>query len=235
MRTILISGASRGIGRAIALKALEDGHRISLGIRDLNSVKGSKLDPDISGSNRVILNHYEGNSPQTAKDWISATLDHFQKLDSLINCAGIFNRTKFLFSDSEEGEIEQLWRVNVMAPWFLTKEAWGEISKDGQGRVMFLVSLSGKRSKSNLAGYCMSKFALMGLCQTIRNEGWDSGIRVTAICPSWVNTDMASGIKSISQEEMTQPNDLASIVSNLLTLPNTCIPFEIEVNCNLEK
>ena len=234
MRTILISGANRGIGKAIALRALEDGHRISLGIRDLNSVKGTKLDPDISGSNRILLNHYEGNSPQTAKDWISATLDHFQKLDSLINCAGIFNRAKFLFSDQEEREIEQLWRINVMAPWSLTKEAWEELSKEGKGRVIFLVSLSGKRSKSNLAGYSMSKFALMGLCQTIRNEGWDKGIRVTAICPGWVNTEMASGVNSISKEKMTQPNEVASIVSNVLTLPNTCIPFEISVNCNLE-
>ena len=54
MRTILISGASRGIGRAIALRALEDGHRVSLGIRNLESVKDSKLDPNVSGKDKVI-------------------------------------------------------------------------------------------------------------------------------------------------------------------------------------
>ena len=80
----------------------------------------------------------------------------------------------------------------------------------------------------------MSKFALMGLSQTMRNEGWDKGIRVTTICPGWVNTDMASNVKSISKEEMTQPEDIASIVSTILKLPNTCVPFEVAVNCNHE-
>jgi len=216
------------------LRALKDGHRISLGLRNIDAVKGSKLDPNVSGSHRILLNQYEAKDPKQAKEWVTSTLDHFKEFDSIINCAGIFYRTKLLFSEKEEKEIEELWKVNVMAPWQLTKEAWKHISQNGSGRVIFLVSLSGKRSKGNLAGYSMSKFALMGLCQTIRNEGWDKGIRVTAICPSWVNTDMAANITSISKENMTQPNEIAAISSNLLTLPNTCIPFEIAVNCNLE-
>ncbi len=234
MRTILISGASRGIGRSIALKALQDGHRLSLGLRNFEQVKGSKLDPNISGSDRIILSHYEATDSQKAKEWVHKTISHFGQFDSVINCAGIFHRTKFLFSEGENSELEELWKINLMAPWLLTKESWKHISKHGEGRVICLVSLSGKRSKGNLAGYSISKFALMGLCQTMRNEGWEEGIRVTAICPSWVNTEMAKDIKSISKEEMTQPDDIASITSNLLKLPNSCVPFEIAVNCNLE-
>ena len=234
MRTILISGASRGIGRSIALKAIEDGHRISLGMRNIKDVKGSKLDPNISGSDKIFLSHYDANDPITAKQWVDSTIDYFKQFDSLINCAGIFYNTKFLFSDIEQYDIEELWKINVMAPWWLTKEAWSQITQNGSGRVIFLVSMSGKRSKGSLAGYSMSKFALMGLCQTIRNEGWNRGVRVTAICPGWVNTEMAAGVNSISKEKMTQPHDIASIASNLLELPNTCVPFEIKVNCNLE-
>ena len=106
MRTILISGASRGIGRSIALKALEDGHRISLGIRDLKSIKGSKLDPNVSGSDKIILNHYEANNPQRAKEWINSTINTFGYFDSLINCAGIFKKTGFIFSNEERNQIE---------------------------------------------------------------------------------------------------------------------------------
>ncbi len=105
----------------------------------------------------------------------------------------------------------------------------------GDGRIQVLVSMSGKRSKSNLAGYSTSKFALMGLCQTIRNEGWAEGIRITAICPGWVNTDMASKVKLLDKEKMTQPKDIALISSTLLKLPNSSIPFEIPINCVLEK
>ena len=88
-------------------------------------------------------------------------------------------------------DIEDLWKVNVMGPWILTKHAWKYLSLSNSSRIIVLVSMSGKRSKGSLASYSMSKFALMSLCQTMRNEGWDKGIRVTAICPGWVNTDMA--------------------------------------------
>ncbi len=235
MRTILISGANRGIGRSIAEKLLKDGHCISLGIRNPEELKETILDPKISGAENILLNKYDASEPLSAKNWVKETINHFGKIDSVIHSAGIFNKSQLLFSDKDQDEIENLWRINVMGPWWLTKEAWKHIEKSNKGRLIFLVSMSGKRSKGKLAGYTMSKFALMGLCQTARNEGWENGIRVTAICPGWVNTDMAAEVKSIPKEKMTQPNDIALITSNLLLLPNSCIPFEIAVNCNLEK
>ena len=98
-----------------------------------------------------------------------------------------------------------------------------------------LVSMSGKRCKGTLAGYTASKFALMGLCQAMRNEGWDQGIRVTAVCPGWVNTEMAAGVKTMPPEQMTQPQDLASLCAHLLTLPSAAVPFECAVNASLER
>jgi NAD(P)-dependent dehydrogenase (short-subunit alcohol dehydrogenase family) len=74
----------------------------------------------------------------------------------------------------------------------------------------------------------------MGLCQAMRNEGWASGIRVTALCPGWVNTEMAAQIKAIPATAMTQSEDLAELVSTLLELPATAVPFELAVNCLLE-
>ena len=122
----------------------------------------------------------------------------------------------------------------MLGPWLLTREVWEELKLNKNSRIITLVSMSGKRSKGNLAGYTASKFALMGLCQTIRNEGWNSGIRVTTISPSWVNTEMAKEVNNIEKSQMTQPEDIALIVSNILKLPNSCIPFDISVNCNLE-
>ena len=94
--------------------------------------------------------------------------------------------------------------------------------------------MSGKRTKGRMAGYPVSKFALMGLCQAMRNEGWDDGIRVTAICPSWVATDMSRRVQQMEPQQMTQPEDLASLASTLLMLPNSAVPFELAVNCSLE-
>ena len=110
-----------------------------------------------------------------------------------------------------------------------------ELIKTKISRIIVLVSMSGIRSKGKLAGYSMSKFALMSLCQTMRNEGWEHGLRVSAICPSWENTDMADGIKSeVSSERMTQPQDIADICSTILKLPNTSVPFEVKINCSFE-
>ena len=139
------------------------------------------------------------------------------------------------FNDDEMKDIEYLWKINVMGPWILTKQAWKYLSLSNSARIIVLVSMSGKRSKGNLASYSMSKFALMSLCQTMRNEGWEKGIRVTAICPGWVNTDMAKEINHFPKADMTQANDIASICSNLLDLPNSSVPFEIALNCQLEQ
>ena len=74
----------------------------------------------------------------------------------------------------------------------------------------------------------------MSLCQTMKNKGWEENIRITAICPSWVNTKMAAKISSLEKSKMTQPEDIAEICSTILKLPMHSVPFEIALNCNYE-
>lgn len=234
-RTLLISGASRGIGRAIAEKALAEGHRLSLGVRDPAGLPegplrvAARLHPD-----RMLLQAYDAGDPSQASTWVAATLAQFGAIDGLIHCAGVFSRVGLLFEAGQEQEIEALWRVNLMGPWWLTRAAWPALVASGDGRVITLVSMSGQRVKGPLAAYPCSKFALMALCQSMRNEGWDAGIRVTAICPGWVNTHMASQVTALPAEAMTQPEDLASLTAQLLRLPASAVPFELKVNCVLE-
>jgi NAD(P)-dependent dehydrogenase (short-subunit alcohol dehydrogenase family) len=235
LRTLLISGASRGIGRCIAEKALHDGHRLSLGVRDPAGLAGSVLgQAALECPDQVLLHAYEASDPASATAWVEASLERFGGFSGLIHCAGIFSRVGLLFDPGEERQIETLWQVNVMGPWWLTRAAWPALATSGDGRVIALVSMSGRRVKGSLAAYPCSKFALMALCQAMRNEGWQSGIRITAICPGWVNTEMASQVHTISPEAMTQPQDLAAITAQLLTLPPTAVPFELMLNCVLE-
>ena len=244
MRTLLISGASRGIGRAVAERALADGHRLSLGLRDLHALKQTPLDPDRAGSEKVMLYPYAAEDPAAAQAWVDASTNHFGGFDSVIHSAGIFSRVPLLFEPSEEQEIAHTINVNLMGPWWLTRAAWPQLAANGEGRIQVLVSMSGKRSKGRLAAYSASKFALLGLCQTMRNEGWAAGIRVTAICPGWVNTDMAAAVRSgpsdrwptqsMDAEAMTQPEDIASMSAELLKLPNRAVPFELAVSSSLE-
>ena len=234
MRKILISGASRGIGKAIAIKLLKEGHSLSLGVREKEDLFNTPLDPKLNNSNSFLVNTYDATDQKSSKEWVDKTIKTFKNIDTIIHCAGIFKRTNLLFNDNEIEDIEHLWKVNVMGPWILTKYAWKYLSINNSARIIVLVSMSGKRSKGNLASYSMSKFALMSLCQTMRNEGWEKGIRVTAICPGWVNTDMAKEINYFPKKDMIQTNDIANICSNLLHLPNSSVPFEIALNCQLE-
>ena len=234
MRTILITGASRGIGRAIAERCFLEGHNISLGIRNTNNILGTILDPQVSGPERINISNYDSLESHTAKTWVQKSISKFKKIDTVIHCAGIFDDVGILLEGNSEKRVRKLLDVNLMGPWILNREPWKYLAESKSGRIIVLVSMSGKRSKSNLAGYSVSKFALMGLCQTLRNEGWDKDIRVTAICPGWVNTEMASNINVLDKKLMTQPEDISSIITNLIKLPKSCIPFEICLNCNLE-
>jgi NAD(P)-dependent dehydrogenase (short-subunit alcohol dehydrogenase family) len=234
-RTLLISGASRGIGRAIAERALAEGHRLSLGVRDPAGLPaGPLLEAARKSPERVLLHPYDAGDPSQASTWVAATLAHFGAIDGLIHCAGVFSRVGLLFEAGQEQEIEALWRVNLMGPWWLSRAAWPALVASGDGRVITLVSMSGQRVKGPLAAYPCSKFALMALCQSMRNEGWDAGIRVTAICPGWVNTAMASQVTALPAGAMTQPEDLAALAAQLLRLPASAVPFELKINCVLE-
>ena len=234
MRTILISGASSGIGLNIAHRELKEGNRISIGIRNLESVKGSVIDPNNWPKEQILINKYDALDKLSNEKWIENTIDKFGSFDSLINCSGVLSKVPFLYKDGDEEDILNTFNINFLAIWNLCRLSWEQLSQSNNGRIIVLVSMSGKRSKGDLAAYSSSKFALMSLCQTMKNKGWEENIRVTAICPSWVNTRMAENISSIEKSKMTQPQDIAEICSTILKLPMQSVPFEIALNCNYE-
>ena len=153
MRKILISGASRGIGKAIALKLLKEGHSLSLGVREKKDLLNTPLDPTLNNSDSFLVHKYDANDQKSSEEWVENTVKSFKNIDTIIHCAGIFKRTNLLFNDNEIQDIEDIWKVNVMGPWILTKDAWKYLSIINSALIIVLVSMSGKRSKSNLASY----------------------------------------------------------------------------------
>jgi NAD(P)-dependent dehydrogenase (short-subunit alcohol dehydrogenase family) len=230
-RVVLLSGATRGIGRATAARLYADGYRLSLGVRDASRV-ASDLRAD---TERVQVVDYDaGNPGESAKAWVAAAITHFGRIDALVNNAGIVNRGGFL--GSSEAQLDEVLTVNVKGPFLLTQESWPHLLKNGGGKVVNLVSLGGLRVKvANSCVYAMSKHAVMAMTHSLRMLGWDDGIRVTAICPGPVDTDMMVGAANMAPDGMTQPEVIAGLISQILVLPRSAsIPF-IPINAIAEQ
>ena len=91
MRKILISGASRGIGKAIAIKLLKEGHSISLGVREKEDLINTPLDPNSNNPERFLVHTYDATDKDSSKSWVEATFKTFKNIDTICDVAGIAN------------------------------------------------------------------------------------------------------------------------------------------------
>jgi NAD(P)-dependent dehydrogenase (short-subunit alcohol dehydrogenase family) len=226
-RVVMVSGASRGIGRAVAERLYADGYRMSLGMRTPPAaIAGMERE-------RLLLSGYEAGDAKTALAWVDATVGRFGRIDAVVANAGIY-----LDADVESGseaDLDAMWDVNVKGPWRLIQAAIPHLKRSGAGRVVAIASMSGKRLKSaQMTGYAMSKFALMALIHGVRHSGWPHGIRATAICPGYVATDMTSDVVALPLTAMTPPSTIAALASMAIGLPNEATMPELAVNCVLE-
>lgn len=221
-RVVMVSGAARGIGRAVVERLLADGFRVSAGVR------ASSLVP----SDRLFVHRYDAESSDSAQAWRDATLARFGALHGLVNAAGV-SLPGATLADTGEDALDAMWLVNVKAPLRLIRLLLPALRQGGDGRVVNVSSLSGKRVANANVGYAMSKFALLALTHAVRREAWDDGVRATAICPGFVATDMTAGVAT-PRERMTQPADIAALVAMALLLPGTANVAELLVNCRLE-
>lgn len=225
---ILVSGANRGIGAAIARELKAHGYRLSLGARSVES-----LEKECGTSGPGVMHaHFDAFDPASAQAWVEATIARFGRIDGLVNNAGNGEQVHLLDDDDEA--LDRLWAVNVKAPLRLTRLCMPYLEASGRGRIVNVASLSGKRVRNQFVGYNMTKFAVMGLTHTTRQYGWEKGVRATAICPSFVRTEMSSYTDKVTPEEMIQPETMAQLVRTAIELPNNAAMAEMLVNCRLE-
>ncbi|WP_457808771.1 SDR family NAD(P)-dependent oxidoreductase [Kushneria sp. EE4] len=226
-RVAMISGANRGIGAAIARHLKQNGWQLSLGVR-----RPDEIDPTLTGE-QVLVHPYDAATDAFDQAWVDATVARFGRLDALINNAGIMIPKTVI--EAEDADIDAIFDINVKAPLRLARAAWPHLKATGAGRVVSVVSLSGHRVKSARSGlYSMSKFAALALSHALRKEGWEDGVRATALCPGLVATDMGESVGNIPPEQMTQPEDLARLVAMALDMPNTASLAELNVNASLD-
>ncbi len=228
-RVAMISGAGRGLGAAIADRLLADGWTLSVGLRDLKQAERFAAHGE-----RVFASHFDAEVPETAQAWVDATVERFGRIDALVNNAGILRAVDF--EKGTEADLDDLWAVNVKAPFRLIKAALPHLKKTGQGRVINIASTDAKRYRAGVSvGYTMAKHALHALTQAVRFAGWEEGVRATAICPGAIDTELISNIPGVTPKaERLTPETVASIVAFILTLPNQASVPEFIANTRLE-
>lgn len=227
-KVVMISGANRGIGLAIARSLYKAGYSLSLGSRNISSLENLI---ENSSEDRILNCYFDAMDKSTHKEWVKHTIDKFNKIDCLINNAGIVESVSVEDEVDNEEALDRMWTVNVKAPLSLTRLTLPYLKKSGSGRVVNVASLAGKAVYGSSVGYSMTKFAAVALSHATRHGGWDHGVRCTALCPGYVATDMTSEVESVSIDSMISPDDLAELVRTVISLSNTASVAELIVNC----
>ena len=191
-KTALITGASRGIGRAIALELAHHGiKRLLLVAR--NQHKLMEVAADIEGLGvEVVIFPLDLTDTLAVNRTISQAWRDYGAVDLLINCAGIAHQTSFLRADLSQVQAEL--SLNLMATYQITGLIARRMAYRKQGTIVNVSSLMGKIAAPTMATYSATKFALLGFTQALRGELAPYNIRVVALLPSLTDTDMVQGL-----------------------------------------
>lgn len=197
-RVAIVTGAGRGIGRAISLKMCEAGAKVVVGDIDrTTAVDTADFLREHSGSS--IACTVDVSDESSIASMVKQALRSFGRVDFLINNAGIMYRSRVLDISAEEWE--QVIRVNLTGPFLCTRAVLPTMKRQRFGRVVNISSSAG-RSVSTLGGahYTASKAGLLGLTRAVAKEVAAFGITVNAVCPGLIDTEMVR--KTTSQKEL---------------------------------
>ncbi len=185
-KVIIITGASSGIGKALAEEALSRGSRVVIAARNFDAMKQLVEENNFLPENYLIVKA-DVSQKQECKTLIEKTFEHFGGIDILINNAGISMRA--LFSESGLSVIEKLMTVNFWGAVYCTHFALPWLLKS-KGSVVGVSSIAGYKGLPARTGYSASKFALQGFLESLRIENRNNGLHVLIACPGFTASNI---------------------------------------------
>jgi NAD(P)-dependent dehydrogenase (short-subunit alcohol dehydrogenase family) len=186
-RAALVTGGSRGIGRALCLGLAQAGARVAVSSRTLEACRQVALEIERAGGSAIALAADVGVEADRAR-LIQATLDAFGRLDVLVNNAGLLrpHHTEKL----RESELDELIRTNLKGPVFLAQLALPHLAAHGCGSIINVSALGAVQPMSGIGAYCAVKAAMLNWTSTMAKEWTARGVRVNALVPGPVATEM---------------------------------------------
>lgn len=221
----LVTGAGRGIGKAVALSLAQSGCRVILAARSREQLEEVHREiRDRGGEALVVAADLTRDEDiqqlvETSRSW--------GVVDILINNAGWGKRAPVVKGNVDDWD--RTFGLNLRAPMILAKQFLPNMIAKGEGAVINIGSVSGKSGEANGAAYAASKFGLIGFTQSLYEEVREQGIKVSVILPGFVDTPLIPPNRQLDRSKMIQADDIAQAVHYVLTSPATCCPVEITV------
>lgn len=224
-RVALITGASRGIGRAIALRLARDGAVTVLAARTTHELLQVAEVVRASGGEALVV-PTDVTSDQQLEALVNTVLTQFGRIDVLVNNAG-GGPPRTPIVKARTADWEWTLRVNVWATMMLTKLVLPSMIERRSGTIVNICSLAGLTGKAGEAAYAAAKFGVRGFSQSLFEEVREYGIKVSTICPGYVDTALIPPNRRVDRSKMLSPEDVAETVYEVVvSSPRSC-PVEI--------
>ena len=214
--TALVTGASRGIGLAIARELADVGYKLSLVARSEDALKQVAAEIEAATGFRVKPIPADLAQEKSYERIVAETVAEFGGIDLLVNCAGLAQQGSF--TDVTPAEWDTIFAVNAKAPFFICKEALPYLKQSQKPIIINIASVVGFKGYIHQSVYSSSKHALTGFTKVLAKEVQPFGIRVHLISPGGVATEMVTKMRpDIKPDELLQPEEIAEIVRFLVT------------------
>jgi len=201
-----ITGGARGIGLATAKAMTARGMRVSIG--DLDAELAQKAAEELGGG--AIASELDVTDRASFEAFIDETERSLGPLDVLVNNAGIMPVGPFL-EETDETALRQI-DINVHGVIYGMKIAIPRMIERGSGHVVNLASVAGKGGFPGVATYCAGKHAVVGVSEAVRAETQDTGVELSVVMPSFVNTELISGAEQPRGVKIAEPEDVADAI-----------------------
>lgn len=213
-KTVIITGASSGIGKALALECLQAGMKVVMAARNLQAMQ-SIVDEAGNFPGEVLLVATDVSRQEDCRKLVEQAVSHFGGIDILINNAGISMRA--LFEDTDLKVIEQLMQVNFWGTVYCSKYALPHLLAS-RGSLVGISSVAGHKGLPARSGYSASKFAMQGFLDTIRVENLKKGLHVLVACPGFTTSNIRkTALASNGSQQGESPRDEARMMSAEMT------------------
>lgn len=218
-QTAIITGAGKGIGKAIAEALAKEGVHVGLIARSSNDLEALQASLTNTYGIRAFVAAADVSNASEVEAAVASLREQLGSIDILINNAGIAQFGTLV--DMDPAQWERIIQVNLMGTYHVTRAVLPTMIERNSGSIINVASTAGERGFATGSAYCASKFAVLGLTESVLQEVRKFNIRVTALTPSTVNTELAvsAGLKIGDEDRMMQPEDVAELALATLKLP----------------